>query len=88
MKIIYLKRFHKDLEEIKGSGIGQKIAEIIGIVKVTDKISDIKNLKKLSVYHNAYRIKVDDYRIEIFITSNVVTFARIKHRKDIYRVFP
>ncbi len=36
----------------------------------------------------AYRIKIGDYRIGIFVESKVVEMARFVHRKDIYKVFP
>jgi mRNA interferase RelE/StbE len=36
----------------------------------------------------AYRIKIGDYRIGIFVESKVVEMARFEHRKDIYKVFP
>ena len=49
---------------------------------------DIKNFKKLKGYKNAYRIKIGDYRIGVFIENKIVEFARVVHRKDIYRVFP
>jgi mRNA interferase RelE/StbE len=50
--------------------------------------SQIKGLKKLKGYKNAFRIKIGDYRIGIFIERNNVEFARVIHRKDIYKVFP
>lgn len=49
---------------------------------------DIKGFKKLKGYKNVYRIKVGDYRIGVFIENDVVEFACVVHRKDIYRIFP
>ncbi|MDP3913923.1 MAG: hypothetical protein Q8R96_09315 [Bacteroidota bacterium] len=51
-------------------------------------VREITNLKKLTGYKNAYRIKIGNYRIGVFIENNIVEFARVIHRKDIYRVFP
>ncbi|MEI8202294.1 MAG: type II toxin-antitoxin system RelE/ParE family toxin [Bacteroidota bacterium] len=53
-----------------------------------DGIKDIKGLKKLTGYKNTYRIKMGDYRIGVFIENGIIEFARIAHRKDIYKVFP
>ncbi|MGH2412635.1 MAG: type II toxin-antitoxin system RelE family toxin, partial [Microcystaceae cyanobacterium] len=36
----------------------------------------------------AYRIRLGDYRIGLFIEGKTVTFARVLHRKEIYRYFP
>ena len=49
---------------------------------------DINQLKKLKGYKSAFRIKVGDYRIGLFIENDVIEFARILHRKDIYNLFP
>ncbi|WP_374754821.1 type II toxin-antitoxin system RelE family toxin [Dyadobacter psychrophilus] len=44
--------------------------------------------KKLKGFSNAYRIRIGDYRVGIFVENNIVELARIAHRKDIYKVFP
>jgi len=46
------------------------------------------NLKKLKGFKTAYRIRVGDYRIGLFISNDTVEFARVVHQKDIYKVFP
>ncbi|MBM2816471.1 MAG: hypothetical protein HW421_3233 [Ignavibacteria bacterium] len=88
MKVEFIKKFKKDLIALKGSGIGKDVTEIINQVKTAEKLSDIKDMKKLQGHDNAFRIKVNDYRIGVFITNDEVTFSRVKHRKDIYRKFP
>jgi mRNA interferase RelE/StbE len=50
--------------------------------------SDIPNIKKLRGHSSAYRIKLGDYRIGLFIEENTVIFAAFEHRKDIYNKFP
>ena len=60
---------------------------IIQVEKVKTTI-DINQLKKLKGYKSAFRIKVGDYRIGLFIENDVIEFARILHRKDIYNLFP
>jgi len=57
-------------------------------VESATKITGIRNLKKLTGFKNAYRIKIGHYRIGIFIENNKVEFARVVHRKDIYNMFP
>lgn len=48
----------------------------------------IRNLKKLSGSKIAYRIRIGDYRIAFYYEKGIIQFARIAHRKDIYKVFP
>ncbi len=45
-------------------------------------------LKKLKGFDGAYRIRIGDYRVGLFIVQETITFARVLHRKEIYRYFP
>jgi mRNA interferase RelE/StbE len=51
-------------------------------------LSEIKNVKKLKGFSNAYRIRIGDYRIGVTFENNIVKFARVAHRKEIYKIFP
>lgn len=88
MKTEFLKQFEKDLDKLIILSIKNDVADVIENAENAAKITDIKGLKKLSGYKFAYRIRIGDYRIGVFIEKNIVEFARIAHRKDIYKVFP
>ena len=88
MKIQFLSKFLKDLDKIKSKKTKSAIKEVIIEVKSAKTIKEIKNLKKLTGHKFAYRIRSGQYRIGIFIENEIVQFARISHRKDIYRLFP
>ena len=88
MKLEFLARFSKDLDRIGDEQIKQKLLKIINEVEISNKLSDIKNVKKIKGYKAAYRIKLGDYRIGFFFEEGVVQFARIINRKDIYKLFP
>ncbi len=45
-------------------------------------------LKKISGFENYYRIKIKEYRIGFKKEGNSIVFMRVKHRKDIYKIFP
>ena len=64
------------------------MADAIENVEAATRKTEIKNLKKLTGYKHAYRIKIRDYRIGVYIEKDVVEFARVNHRKDIYKIFP
>jgi mRNA interferase RelE/StbE len=64
------------------------LIKLIHEIEAADSLSKISNLKKLSGHKSAYRIRIGDYRIGFFYESEKVIFARIVHRKEIYKVFP
>lgn len=88
MRIVYLKKFSKDLDKITNSKQLKIILEMIWLVENIDNIQQIPNLKKLSGFSDAYRIRVGDFRIGFFLEDETLLFARIAHRKDIYKLFP
>lgn len=62
----------------------ERIARVIEDIENADKLSDIKNLKKMK----SYRIRIGNYRLGFYFENNTVELARIVLRKDIYRYFP
>ena len=88
MKTEFLKQFDKDAKSISVQSVRTDIIKSIKNVENSTSRSQIKGLKKLKGYKNAFRIKIGDYRIGIFIERNTVEFARVIHRKDIYKIFP
>ncbi|WP_349262928.1 type II toxin-antitoxin system RelE family toxin [Allocoleopsis sp.] len=51
-------------------------------------MTDLSNVKRLKVEGDYYRVRVGDYRIDLSVREDVVTFVRVLHRKEIYRYFP
>jgi mRNA interferase RelE/StbE len=84
----FLSRFVKDLKKITEQSILDDVAETIVNVEEANSIAEIRNIIKMKGYATAYRIRIGEYRIGIFIEDNVVQFARVVHRKDIYKYFP
>lgn len=88
MKTEFLNKFYKDIDKINVKKIKEDIAAIIEEAGKAKNIRDIKNIKKLKTSKIAYRIKIGDYRIGLFYEKNCIEFARVVHRKEIYKVFP
>ena len=82
------KAFVKDFQKLKNKELATAIAEAIKQVSDASNSSEITNLKKLSGYKSAFRIRIGDYRIGITIEKNTVTFVAFAHRKEIYKRFP
>jgi mRNA interferase RelE/StbE len=88
MQVEFLAKFSKDLDKINNKAVKLDILKLIEQLEVISTISEISNLKKLTGYKSAYRIRVGDYRIGIFVDKDAIQLARVLHRKDIYKIFP
>ena len=88
MKVFYEASFEKDLKKIDDQKMFDKIRELINLVKISNSISDMKNIKKLHGAKNYYRIRIGDYRIGFESIEDTIVFVRALHRKDIYKYFP
>jgi mRNA interferase RelE/StbE len=53
-----------------------------------ENLNNIPNLKKPIGHKSAYRVRLGDYRVGFFYENHKIIFARIIHRKDIYKSFP
>ncbi len=88
MNYVIEKGFRKDFRSLKNKQLANDIIEAINNVEKANSISEIRNIKKLTGYKIAYRIRCGSYRIGIVIENNMVTFVAFDHRKDIYKKFP
>ena len=88
MKFEVEKAFAKDFRKLKSKELAIAISEVINQVSEASTTLEIANLKKLTGYKSAFRIRIGDYRIGIIIEKNIVTFVAFAHRKEIYKRFP
>ena len=88
MKLRYLKSFSRDLEKLKDKKTKQQIKAQIEQIKSAEKQSEITQLKKIKGHPYAYRIRIGNYRMGLFIEKDVITFVRFVKLNDIYKLFP
>jgi mRNA interferase RelE/StbE len=88
MKVLIDKSFGKDIQEINDLKLKAKIADVIDEIIIIERISEIKNIKKLKGDSISYRIRIGDYRIGLEYVDNCIKLIRLLHRKDIYKSFP
>ena len=88
MTVEFLQSFSKDADNILRKSEKLKLLKLITQIENANDLSVIANVKKLAGYRTAYRIRLSDYRIGFFFENNKVIFARVLHRKDIYKLFP
>ncbi|NQZ56946.1 MAG: type II toxin-antitoxin system RelE/ParE family toxin [Lentisphaeraceae bacterium] len=79
MKVNLRKSAVKDLKRID---INTKKKLHFKIISLQD-FPDINNIKKLTNFEPAYRLRVGDYRILFDVTENSI--ERVLHRKDSYK---
>jgi mRNA-degrading endonuclease RelE of RelBE toxin-antitoxin system len=88
MKVEFLKKFSKDLDNIKTKSVKQSIIRLIELMEEVDALDKIPNTKKLKGHRRAYRTRIGDYRAGFFFENSTILLARFLHRKDIYKIFP
>lgn len=88
MKIEFLSKFNQDLNRIHLKSVRNSLLKVIELTQSAETLAEIPNLKKLQGFKSAYRIRIGDYRIGIFIAGNTIQFARVLNRKEIYKYFP
>lgn len=88
MKVIVTRQFDKDVDKELSKAMKLKLAEIIEQLQEATILHSINNVKKLTGYKTAYRIKLGHYRIGFIFEENIIKLSRILNRKEIYRYFP
>ena len=84
MNYEFEKAFVKDFRKLKNKELASSILVVVKQVSTAKSANEIINLKKLSGYKSAFRIRIGDYRIGVIIEKSTVTFVAFAHRKEIY----
>lgn len=81
MQINIRKSAIKDLKKI-----GHKNKELIYLrILELNNFPNISNVKKLTNFEPAYRLRAGDYRILFDVLDDMIEIGRILHRKDSYK---
>jgi mRNA interferase RelE/StbE len=88
VNVEFRSSFARDVRKIKEQSVKQQVREAIAAVEAAPSLSEVPDLKKLSVGGRYYRLRIGDYRIGLALESETVVFVRCLPRKDIYRYFP
>ncbi len=88
MNQIFYTSFLRDIKKIRNKTIAQAIEDVILLTSVCKTTAEIPNLKKLKGHKTAFRIRIDNYRIGLFIENETLYFAAFDHRSHLYRRFP
>ncbi len=81
MQIELRKSAVNDLKSLPKSikdAIHSKIAELV-------RFPNVSNVKKLTNFEPAYRLRIGDYRVLFDVKSDKIVIGRILHRKESYK---
>jgi len=89
MKILYTKRFSKDIDNIGHDlKLKKRVLKLLEQLKQIESLDELGDIRKIQGYDTYYRIRVGDHRLGIKFSKNCIEMLRFLHRKDIYRHFP
>lgn len=88
MKVLYNKKFLKDLAALPSDDRG-RIEKLVFVKILTVKsFRQIEHVEKLTGYQTYYKIRFGNYRVGLQYKNDTLIFERVLHRKEIYRYFP
>jgi mRNA interferase RelE/StbE len=87
MEVIITKTFTKQFLRCP-SHIQEAAKEIITVLEGAKSLNEIKDIKKLSVFKNYFRIRIGQYRIGLKEQKPKVILLCVIERSQIYKVFP
>ena len=88
MKVEFTRKFESQIDRLRDENLKLEIANVVRAVMEAKTLGDIPNIKKLTGFKTAFRIRTGNYRIGILYQNNTAYFAAFAHRKDIYKQFP
>ncbi len=87
MNVFSRHSFEKDTDKLP-SNIKIQLSNIFDEMVQAEKLSDIKNCKKLKGHNSAYRIKLNRFRVCFYFENKTIELVRVLDRKNIYKYFP
>ena len=81
MKINIRRSAIKDLKKIDNKDKEKIISKILEL----ENFPNISNIKKLTDFEPAYRIRIGNYRLLFDVFKNHIEIGRILNRKDSYK---
>ena len=88
MKVKFESSFARDLRRVRDRKLRRRIAEAIRRFEEAHSLLEVAGIKKLRDAHDAYRLRIGEYRLGLLVRDDVVILVRCLDRKDIYRYFP
>lgn len=89
MIVTYHSKFKKDLQNLKDNTLKTALLNKIKELKEIASLEQISNLRKLSGHPDAYRLRIGNYRLGLFLEDkHTLRLQRFVKRNDISKLFP
>lgn len=88
MKTQFRASFGRDIKRIHDAAVLAGIRQAILALEAAISWNDVPAIKKIKGTNDAFRIRVDDYRIGLYVEHDTAELVRVLRRRDIYRKFP
>jgi len=88
LKVLYQKRFLKDLSHIPTKTRNQIEHFVFEEIFDFHSINDSAKIERMKGYPNFYKMRFGVYRVGLKKENDFIIFIRALHRKEIYRYFP
>ncbi len=88
MKVVYDKKFLKDLSQITAPEKKRIESFCFHEILKFNSIQSVGSIEKIQGYKNYYKIRFGNYRVGIYYKNDTLSFERVLDRKEIYRYFP
>ena len=88
MKVIYQECLKKDIKKIKNKKVLTSLKNLFLKLEESENLFEVPNVRKMTGYSRAYRIRQGDYRLGIYYSDNIVIVMHFDTRDNIYKIFP
>ncbi|EKT4509480.1 plasmid stabilization protein [Flavobacterium psychrophilum] len=88
MIVKFSNPFFKDLCKIKDSILKNNLIQVIVLFENSENIEGISNIIKMKGQTEAYRMKIDKYRLGFYFDGATIKLGRFAKINDIYKLFP
>ena len=88
MHVFTTTSFNKDLSRIRDKKLAVRIEKLIQSLESAKSLQQIPSVKKIKGTHNAFRIRMGDYRLGFYLINDSLKLVAFASRKEIYNYFP
>ena len=88
MKVVYRKRFLKDLAAIPSSYRRRIEIFVFEELPSAQSLRETGRFERLTAHPHFYKVRFGVYRVGARMEAGQVTLERVLHRSEMYRKFP
>ena len=86
MRFLIDRSFERDTKKLPPE-VQRQLKELLAVITKANSIKEL-SLVKLQGGDNAFRLRMGNYRIGMYLENDSLVLSRVLDRKEIYRHFP